>query len=516
MKLDCFSVWQIHLIPDFTFSEKIAIFPQRFAFPLMYLVTIGLEVHCQVNTVTKMFCACATSFGEEPNVNICPTCLGLPGALPVLNQVAIEKTILTGMMLGCSTPPISKWDRKNYFYPDMPKNYQTTQMDLPLCIGGQVPLYDHCYPSDAQKTIARPNQIIRLNRIHLEEDVAKSTHLGTTSLIDFNRAGTPLMEIVTEPDLETAEEAFAYLRTLQMILVQGGVSFADMEKGQMRCDVNISLRRNASDPLGAKVELKNLNSTSAVRRAVMYEIERQTEELNAGIPQIQSTRRWDDDRGETQMMRTKEDAHDYRYFPCPDLLPLHTMNLVERMSRVVPELPHQRMARYEKDFSLTRYDASVLSSDVPLAQYFESAMHPAIPAKKTANFLINNLLGTINERNISIQECPVKPENLVNLLELVENGTLAANQAREVFIVMLEQSEKTAAAIADELGYKPTDTGALNELCDQIIAEFPDKVAEIKAGNERLLNFLTGQIMKASTVKPNPKLVTDLLRDKIG
>jgi aspartyl-tRNA(Asn)/glutamyl-tRNA(Gln) amidotransferase subunit B len=481
----------------------------------MYLVTIGLEVHCQVNTRTKMFCACATSFGDEPNVNICPTCLGLPGALPVLNQVAIEKTILTGMLLGCSTPPVSKWDRKNYFYPDMPKNYQTTQMDLPLCIGGAVPLYDHCYPSDAQKSIQRPNQVIRLNRIHLEEDVAKSTHLGTSSLIDFNRAGTPLMEIVSEPDLESAEEAFAYLRTLQMILQQGGVSDADMEKGQMRCDVNISLRRNASDPLGAKIELKNLNSTSAVRRAILFEIERQTEELNAGIPQIQSTRRWDDDRGETQMMRTKEDAHDYRYFPCPDLLPLATTELVEKMRLVVPELPHQRAARYQSDFSLTLYDANVLSSDLHLARYFEATLDDAIPAKKTANFLINNLLGAINERAIAIQECSVTPERMRGLLALVENGTLAANQAREVLVVMLDRPLQSAAEIADELGYKPTDSGALEELCGQIIAQFPDKVAEIQAGNDRILNFLTGQVMKAAPSKPNPKLVTDVLRAKI-
>ena len=481
----------------------------------MYLVTIGLEVHCQVNTRTKMFCACATSFGDEPNVNVCPTCLGLPGALPVLNRVAIEKTILSGMMLDCTTPPISKWDRKNYFYPDMPKNYQTTQMELPLCIGGKVPLYDHCYPADAQKSIQRPNQIIRLNRIHLEEDVAKSTHLGNASLIDFNRAGTPLMEIVTEPDLESAEEAFAYLRSLQMILVQGGVSDADMEKGQMRCDVNISLRRNASDPLGAKVELKNLNSTSAVRRAIYFEIERQTEELNAGIAQIQSTRRWDDDRGETQMMRTKEDAHDYRYFPCPDLLPLATTEIVDRMRQVVPELPHARALRYQQDFSLTLYDANVLSSDLHLARYFEETLDPAIPAKKTANFLINNLLGTINERNIPIQECAVTPTRMRGLLALVENGTLAANQAREVLIVMLETPDKSAADIANELGYKPTDTGALQEICDQIIAQFPDKVAEIQAGNDRILNFLTGQVMKASTSKPNPKMVTDMLREKI-
>jgi aspartyl-tRNA(Asn)/glutamyl-tRNA(Gln) amidotransferase subunit B len=481
----------------------------------MYLVTIGLEVHCQVNTATKMFCACATSFGDEPNTNVCPVCLGLPGALPVLNRKAIEKTILAGMLLGCTTPPVSKWDRKNYFYPDMPKNYQTTQMELPLCIGGEVPLYDHCYPNDAQKSIARPGIMIRLNRIHLEEDVAKSTHLGNASLIDYNRAGTPLMEIVSEPDLETAEEAFAYLRTLQMILQQGEISDADMEKGQMRCDVNISLRKNASDPLGAKVELKNLNSTSAVRRAIYFEIERQTDELNRGIAQIQSTRRWDDDRGESQLMRTKEDAHDYRYFPCPDLLPLETAEIVEKMRAIVPEVPHLRAARYERDFSLSRYDANVLCSDIALSRYFEATLTPGIAAKKAANFLINNVLGALNERLIPIDQCPVTASSMIGLLQLVEDGTLASNQAREVLDAMLHAPEKSAKDIADTLGFKPTDTGALDTLCDEVIAANPDKVAEILAGNEKLLNFLTGQLMKAATTKPNPKLATDVLRKKI-
>ena len=262
-----------------------------------YLVTIGLEVHCQVKTRTKMFCACRTSFGDEPNTHTCPVCLGLPGALPVLNEAAIEQTLLSGLMLGCASPEISKWDRKSYFYPDMPKNFQTTQFDLPLCIGGGVPLYAHCYPGDARKVAAGADKVVRLNRIHLEEDVAKSTHLGSSSLIDFNRAGTPLMEIVSEPDLESGEEAYAYLRSLQMILIQGGVSDADMEKGQLRCDVNISLRRRPEEPLGPKVELKNLNSISAIRRAIHFEIERQGEDLSQGRAQVQSTRRWDDEIG---------------------------------------------------------------------------------------------------------------------------------------------------------------------------------------------------------------------------
>ncbi len=482
---------------------------------MSYLVTIGLEVHCQVNTRTKMFCACETSFGDTPNTHTCPVCLGLPGALPVLNQEAIEKTLLAGLMIDCSSPEISRWDRKNYFYPDMPKNYQTTQMDLPLCIGGGVPLYDHCYPTDHRKRIAKPGKVVRLNRIHLEEDVAKSTHLGNSSLIDFNRAGTPLMEIVSEPDLESAEEAFAYLRSLQMIMQQANVSDADMEKGQLRCDVNISLRKNASDPLGAKVELKNLNSISAIRRAIHFEIGRQSTELDQGIPQIQSTRRWDDARGETQLMRTKEDAHDYRYFTCPDLLPIRTAPLLAKVRPLMPERPHELAARFERDFGVTGYDASVLSSDRHLAAYFEATLAPSIPGKKAANFIINNLLGKLNEQGIGIDACPVEPQKLRELLLLVEDGTLASNQANEVFAVLYQQPGQSPQAIADQLGFKKTDAGEIETLVDQAIASNPAEVEAVKAGNEKLLNFLTGQVMKAAATKPNPKQVTELLRSKL-
>jgi aspartyl-tRNA(Asn)/glutamyl-tRNA(Gln) amidotransferase subunit B len=482
---------------------------------MSYLVTIGLEVHAQVNTDTKMFCACRTSFGDDPNTNTCPVCLGYPGALPTLNQRAIEKTLLTGLALGCGSPEFSRWDRKNYFYPDMPKNYQTTQMDFPLCIGGGVPLFDDCYPTDARKNIKTPNKIVRLNRIHLEEDVAKSTHLANTSLIDFNRAGTPLMEIVTEPDLESAEEAFAYLRSLQLILHDCDTSDADLEKGNLRCDVNISLRKNESDPLGAKVELKNLNSFSAIRRAIHFEIARQTEELNAGIPQIQSTRRWNDELGETQLMRTKEDAHDYRYFPCPDLLPIATAPLLETVRKLVTEPRLAKIARYETDFGLTPYDAAVLTADSKLAAYFEATHHPSIPAKKTANFLINNLLGTLNEQALTISECPVPPAQLRALLTLVEDGTLAPNQAKEVFAVLFTAPDRAPKDIANDLGFKPTSTGDLEALIDAAIAANPSEVEAIKAGNEKLLNFLTGQVMKSAPTKPNPKQITDLLRAKL-
>ncbi len=483
---------------------------------MSYLVTIGLEVHCQAKTETKMFCACRTSFADEPNTHTCPVCLGLPGALPVLNRHGIEKTLLAGLLLDCDSPEVSSWDRKNYFYPDMPKNYQTTQMEAPLCLGGSVPLYDFCYPTDVRKDIPRPGHRVRLNRIHLEEDVAKSTHLGNASLIDFNRAGTPLMEIVSEPDLESSAEAFAYLRSLQMILQQGGVSDADMEKGQLRCDVNISIRRREEDPYGNRIELKNLNSISAVRRAIDYEVERQSADLDEGIEQVQSTRRWDDDRGESQLLRTKEDAHDYRYFPCPDLLPIRTGPLLEKVRELVTERPHERAARYEKDHGITAYDASVLAADVPLANYFEAlAANPAVPGKKAANFLINTLLGILNEQQTTIADSPLPAARAGQLLELVESGQLALNQAKEVLLVLLESPDKDPAAVAKEMGFEPAEAGEIEAFCDQAIEANPKQVEEIRGGNEKLVNFLTGQVMKLSKGKANPKQVTQILRDKL-
>ena len=483
-----------------------------------YIVTIGLEVHAQLTTRSKMFCACPVEYGAEPNTRTCPTCLGLPGALPVLNAGAIDKTILTGLMLGCEVPPVVKWDRKNYFYPDMPKNYQISQFDLPLCVGGHVPLYDWAYPKDAQKSIAHSGKAVKLTRIHLEEDVAKSTHHEKFTTIDFNRAGTPLMEIVSEPDIDSAEEAFAYLSSLKQILVYGGVSDADMEKGQMRCDVNISVRPEGQKELGAKVELKNLNSMSAVRRAIKYEAERQTDCLARGEKIIQSTRRWDDDRGETTLMRTKEDAHDYRYFPDPDLLPVRTEGLVARARPLVPELPHEKCARFERDHGVTGYDAVVLASDQVLAAWFEKAAgaDAKVPAKKIANWLINDLLGLLNTSGGAIESCPVKPEALSALVAHIESGKISNNQAKEVFAEMFATG-RAAADIIKEKGFEQvSDTGALEVLVDQIMAANPDKVAEVKGGNDKAMNWFTGQVMKASQGKANPKIVTEIVKKRIG
>ncbi len=482
-----------------------------------YIVTIGLEVHAQLNTRSKMFCACAAEYGAEPNTLTCPTCLGLPGALPVLNEGAIERTILTGMMLGCSTPPTVKWDRKNYFYPDMPKNYQITQFDLPLCLDGGVPLYDLAYPKDAQKSIANPGKIVKLTRIHLEEDVAKSTHHDRFTTIDFNRAGTPLMEIVSEPDIDSAEEAFAYLNSLRQILIYGGVSDADMEKGQLRCDVNISVRPEGQKQLGAKIELKNLNSMSAIRRAIKAETERQIDCLNRGEKLQQSTRRWDDDRGETTLMRSKEDAHDYRYLPDPDLLPVHTADLVARMRPQVPELPHEKRDRFARDYGCSTYDADVLAADKALAFYFESAVaaDPAVPAKKIANWVINDLLGVMNDNNIGIAACPVKPEALSTLVATVENGKISGSQAKEVFTEMFLSGAAPADIIKAKGFEQVSDTGALEAMVDQIIASAPDKVTEVRGGNDKAMNWFTGQVMKLSQGKANPKIVTEIVRKKV-
>lgn len=483
-----------------------------------YLVTIGLEVHCQIKTATKMFCSCKAGFGYEPNTNVCPTCLGMPGAMPVLNEYAIERTILTGMMLGCSTPPVSKWDRKNYFYADMPKNYQTSQLDLPLCIGGEVPLYSWAFPADSKvKADGAVVRTVKLDHIHLEEDAAKLTHYGTYSLVDYNRGGTPLMEIVSAPDLTSPDETYAYLKSLQQILVCGGISDADMEKGQMRCDVNVSLRPKGQKELGAKIEMKNINSMSAARRALIYEIARQAEELDMGIAQVQSTRRWDDDLGESIVMRTKENAHDYRYHTCPDLVPVHTAAMVEKVKQEMPELPDARQKRLMEQYGLPVADANTLVADAQLCAYFETAAAASKSPRKVANWLINILPPILTAQELGIEDCPVAPATLAGLVDVVEEGICSTNQAREILEEDLwSGAEKDAAAAAAKRGYKKADSGALEALVEKIIAENPDKVALVKGGNMKLINALTGQVMKNSNPKPNPKLVTEILMSKLG
>ncbi len=480
-----------------------------------YIATIGLEVHVQLKTRSKMFCSCAVEYGAEPNTNVCPVCLGMPGALPVMNAEALELTALAGLMLGCEIGLVCKFDRKNYFYPDMPKNYQISQYDLPFCLGGAVPLHDLAYPKDAQKTIATKDKQIRLVRIHLEEDVAKSFHMETATGIDFNRAGTPLLEIVGEPDISSPEEAFAYLTVLQQVMIYGGISDADMEKGQLRCDVNVSVRPVGTETLGTKIELKNLNSISGVRRALIFEIPRQIEVLRNGGTLQQETRRWDDVRGETTLMRIKESAHDYRYFPDPDLLPVKTASIVEAARARKPELPWEKRARFVAEYGVSDYDASVLANDLALASYFETAARGAKKPKNVANWILNDLQSAMSSSSVGISECPVAPAALDELVNLIDSGTINSKQGKEVFAEMFATGKK-AATIVEEKGLKQeSDTGAIEGFVDEVMAANPGPVADFKAGKVSALNFLKGQVMKLSKGKANPALAGEILEKKL-
>ena len=481
-----------------------------------YTVTIGLEVHAQLKTKSKMFCGCKVEYGAEPNTHTCPTCLGLPGGLPVMNGEALRLTARAGLMLGCTIPDVCKFDRKNYYYPDMPKNYQISQYDQPLCLGGAVPLHDTAYPKDVQKTIETPGKAIRLTRIHLEEDVAKSFHLENSSGIDFNRAGTPLMEIVSEADIASPEEAFAYLSALRQILVYGQISDADMEKGQMRCDVNVSVRPVGQKEYGTKIELKNLNTISGVRRALAYEILRQTALVRSGVKLDQETRRWDDDRGETTLMRIKESAHDYRYFPDPDLLPVRTLKIVATAKEGMPELPQAKRSRFVSDFGVSEYDASVLADDKALADYFELAAKSSPKPKSVANWVINDLLSALSAASLDLSECPIAPAAIGELTALIESGSISGRQGKEVFAEMM-LSGKAPAVIVEEKGLKQvSDSGAIEAFCDEVIAANPASVADYKSGKEAALNFLKGQVMKLSKGKANPALAGEILTKKLS
>jgi len=480
-----------------------------------YITTIGLEVHVQLKTRSKMFCASPVEFGAEPNTHTCPVCLGLPGALPGMNLEALRMTVLTGLMLGCDIAPVCKFDRKNYFYPDMPKNYQISQYDLPLCTNGAVPLHDLAYPKDAQKTIVTPDKEVDLVRIHLEEDVAKSFHFENSTGIDFNRAGTPLMEIVTQPEINSPEEAFAFLTSLKQILIYGAVSDADMEKGQLRCDCNISVRPQLQTELGAKIEIKNLNSISGVRRALTYEIRRQVAALEKGETLQQETRGWNDAAGETFLMRTKEFAHDYRYFPDPDLVPVKTEVLVAEVRQRVPELPKARRARFVQQYQVSPYDAAVLANDLDLARYFETAAKGAKKPKNVANWILNDLQNALTVAGKAINDCPIPPEALDELVNLIDGGTISGKQGKEVFAEMFA-SGKNAAAIVKEKGIEQlSDLSAIEKLCDEAIAANPKPVADFKAGNVASLNFLKGQVIKFSKGKANPQLVGEILEKKL-
>lgn len=498
-----------------------------------YEAVIGLETHVQLKTRSKMWCGCANAFGAPPNTHVCPVCLGLPGVLPVPNEEALRLTVLAGLLLHCSIPPRAKFDRKSYFYPDMPKNYQITQYDQPSTADGRV---DFEFEGGLHS--------VRIKRAHLEEDVGKSTHFDRHSGVDFNRAGVPLLEIVSEPDLTGADLAFAYLTALKAILEQGGVSDCDMEKGMVRCDVNVSVRPRGASELGAKIEIKNMNSFSGVRRALEYEIPRQIAVLKQGGRLVQSTRRWDDVAGVTEEMRTKEDAHDYRYFPDPDLMPFEPSAawLADVRARVV-ELPLARKARFMRDYGLPAGDAEVFKNDTALGDYFEGLARPAKNPKALANWVINNLQAKLAESRAASaaaghatrldQDNPAAlppdprdtaaalatlrfpPAALLELVALVEAKTISSSAAQQVFAEMFETGKAPGQIVQVRGLAQVSDTAAIEPLCDQVIAANPGPAADFRAGKAAALNFLKGQVMKLSKGRANPALAGEILERRL-
>ncbi len=471
-------------------------------------VVIGLEVHVQIRTNTKMFCGCSNRYGAEPNTLVCPVCMGYPGVLPVPNKEGIRNTLLAGLMCECKIALYSKFDRKSYFYPDMPKNYQISQYDLPFCEDGKLVISGKGL---SQELIA--TKTIGITRIHLEEDVAKSTHFKQYSGIDFNRAGVPLMEVVSEPDMTTPDEAYAYLTALKQIMQYADISDCDMEKGQMRCDVNISVKPSGSPTLNAKTEVKNLNSFKAIHKSLHYEIERQSDVLESKGHLVQQTRGWNDDIGETYIMRTKEDAADYRYFPEPDLMPIEiSSDYLEELKKEVPETPGQRCARFIQEFSIPEYDASVLTSDKACADYFEQCIRFGSNPKKTSNWIMVELLRELSQSNKTFDKCPISPKDFAELILLITDNTINGKIAKTVFNDMFS-SRKSASVIIDEKGLKQvTDTKEILEFVKRAIENNPIPVQQLKEGKASALNFLVGQVMKFSKGKANPQLASEMIK----
>lgn len=479
---------------------------------MKYEAVIGLEVHTELRTATKIFCGCKTSFGADPNTNVCPVCLGLPGVLPVLNKKVLEFAVRTGLALGCDVARYSKFDRKNYYYPDLPKNFQTSQYDLPIIGNGVLEV----------EVDGKVSQI-RITRAHMEEDAGKLVHHGTSitdsdySLVDYNRTGTPLLEIVSEPDMRSAKEAVAYMEKLRAILQYCGVSDCKMEEGSLRCDANVSVRPVGQKELGTKTEIKNINSFRGVERAIEYEALRQAEILSEGGTIVQETRTWDEKEGVTKSMRKKEEANDYRYFPEPDLVPFTvTEEYIEEIRKTLPELPDARKKRYMADFGLTSDDANYLTNDKDRADYFEAMVAAGADPKDSANWLKGDFAKLLAQNGIEIAAAPVAAAELASLLSLIAKGTISGKIAKQVFPEMW-QTGKSADVIIKEKGLvQISDTGALEALALKIIEANPKSVADFKAGNKKAVGFLMGQIMKETKGKANPQVVNGILMKKLS
>ncbi|MFB3818938.1 MAG: Asp-tRNA(Asn)/Glu-tRNA(Gln) amidotransferase subunit GatB [Candidatus Methylomirabilales bacterium] len=467
---------------------------------------IGLEVHAELLTASKMFCGCSTRFGAPPNSQTCPVCLGLPGVLPVVNRRAVEFAVKTALALGCKIAPTSRFARKNYYYPDLPKAYQISQYELPLSEHGRLVL-----------RLDGGERRIGIRRLHLEEDAGKLLHAGgmeaaASSLVDYNRAGVPLMEIVSEPDLRTPEEAAEYLRQLRAILVYLGVCDGNMEEGSFRCDANVSVRPAGSHELGVKVEVKNMNSFKFVQKALEHEVRRQIRAVQEGEPIVQETRLWNTEQGVTVSMRTKEYAHDYRYFPEPDLVPLVLdPGWIEEVRRSLPELPEARRARFVEQYGIPAYDAGVLTAHRPLADYYEAAVRAHDDPKAASNWVMVELLGRLNRDGKDITQSPISPERLGAMLRLIAQGSISGKMAKEFFDAMYATGADPAE-ILKQKGGQITDTAAIEEITRGVLAANPGPLAEYRAGKESTFNFFVGQVMKATRGKANPQVVKELLQ----
>ena len=471
-----------------------------------YEPVIGLEVHVQLLTKTKIFCACSTRFGDAPNANTCPVCLGLPGTLPVLNKRVIEMAARASLALHCTVHEHSRFARKNYFYPDLPKGYQISQYELPLATGGWVEI-----------ELEGKKKRIGITRLHVEEDAAKNLHEGfsqsaTKAYIDYNRCGSPLAEIVSEPDMRTPEEAYAYLTTLRQILLYTGVSDCNMEQGSLRCDANVSVRLRGTEPFGTKVEVKNLNSFKFLQKALEYEIERHIGVIESGGRIQQETRLWNQAEGHTVSMRSKEKAHDYRYFPEPDLLPVHVSAAWrEEIRRTLPELPEAKRKRFESSYGITPYDAEVLTSSQARADYFEAVTKAGATGKNAANWMQTELR-RLNDSGKEIEASPVAPAALADLVKLVESGQITAAIGKKVFATMFESGRAAADIVAAEGLAQISDTSAIEQAAREVIEKSPDNVAKFRSGNEGVFKFFVGQVMRATRGQANPQAVNDIVR----
>ena len=478
---------------------------------MKYTTVIGLEVHSELKTKSKAFCSCSTEFGGEPNTHVCPVCLGMPGALPVLNKQVVEFAIRAGLAVDCEIKKFNKFDRKNYFYPDLSKNYQISQFDKPICEGGHIDI-----EVDGQ------TKRIGITRIHMEEDAGKLIHSGATiktsdsSAVDYNRAGVPLIEIVSEPDMRSSAEARAYLEKLKAILEYTEVSDCKMQEGSLRCDANISVMPEGATEFGTRAEIKNLNSFRALERAIEYEIQRQIQLVEDGGTVVQETRTWDDGKGVTLSMRSKEEAHDYRYFPEPDLVPVEIDDAwIARVKSELPELPAARKARLMQEKGLVDYDAENIVSTKAMAEYFDEAAKHTEDSKGIANWLLGDVSAYLNSENIAIEQFPITPANLGEMVNLINKGVLSSKLAKKVFIQMLKTG-KTPQALVKELGLEQiSDEGAIVKIVEETLAENPQSIIDYKAGKDRALGFLVGQIMKKSRGKANPEMVNNLLKERM-